>query len=110
MARLRAPAGAGEGDPEVGPARELCLPSPLVPASAAVADLAAGAFPPGRPLVEAVVDLCGRVHPGRGLRAGHHHRAHPARRGHCPPGAACARTSPTCWWARPAAGGWPPGT
>ena len=62
VARLRAPGSAGDADPEVGPARELCLPSPLVPASGAVADLAEGAFPTGRPLIEAVVDLCGRVH------------------------------------------------
>ena len=63
VARLRAaPAGAPDPDPEVGPARELVLASPLVPRSPALAALAEASFAPGRPLVEAVVDLCHRVH------------------------------------------------
>ena len=43
-------------------ARSFALPSPQLPADAAVAAYAAPSFPPGRPLGEAAADLCRRIH------------------------------------------------
>lgn len=56
-ARLRV-----ETDPELVSARQFLLDSPLVAASAALRDYAEPSFAPGRPLVEAVVDLTSRIH------------------------------------------------
>jgi transglutaminase-like putative cysteine protease len=41
---------------------EFALPSPLVPDLEEVAAYAAGSFPPGRPIVEAVAELSSRIH------------------------------------------------
>jgi transglutaminase-like putative cysteine protease len=43
-------------------ALQYALDSPLVEASAAFADYAAATFTPGRPLLEAVTDICHRIH------------------------------------------------
>lgn len=43
-------------------ARRFRSPSRLVPSTPALADYAAASFVPNRPLVEAAVDLCGRIH------------------------------------------------
>jgi len=43
-------------------AEEFAFPSPLVPRSAAFAGYAATSFLPGRPLLQAVLDLTGRIH------------------------------------------------
>ncbi len=43
-------------------ARTFVLDSPLVRSSARLRDWGATSFRPGRPVVEAVVDLCGRIH------------------------------------------------
>ena len=43
---------------------EFTLDSPLVARSPALADLAAPSFAPGRPLVDALGDLCHRIHEG----------------------------------------------
>lgn len=56
------PGAAPVADPEVLAARQLVLPSPLVPAAPALAELAEGAFTPGRPVVAAAVALCHDVH------------------------------------------------
>ena len=56
-ARLRV-----ETDPELVSARQFLLDSPLVAASAALRNYAEPSFAPGRPLVEAVVDLTSRIH------------------------------------------------
>jgi transglutaminase-like putative cysteine protease len=54
------PVGAHAGESAL--LRELALPSPLVPALAAVAEYAAPSFRPGRPGVDAVLDLMHRIH------------------------------------------------
>jgi transglutaminase-like putative cysteine protease len=43
-------------------ALELAFPSPLAPASPALADYARPSFPPGRPLLSGALDLCARIH------------------------------------------------
>ncbi|MGE0759161.1 MAG: transglutaminase N-terminal domain-containing protein [Pirellulaceae bacterium] len=43
-------------------AHQFCFPSPHVPASAALGEYARASFPPGRPLVEAILDLTMRIH------------------------------------------------
>jgi transglutaminase-like putative cysteine protease len=43
-------------------ALEYVFPSPLAPASAPLADYARPSFPPGRPLLAGVLDLCARIH------------------------------------------------
>lgn len=44
------------------PERTWVLPSPRLPALPRVAEYAAPSFPPGRPIGEAVADLCSRIH------------------------------------------------
>lgn len=43
-------------------AAEFTFASPLVPHEAAFAEFAQASFPPGRPILEAVLDLTGRIH------------------------------------------------
>jgi transglutaminase-like putative cysteine protease len=57
-------------DPELVAAREFCLPSPLVDPGSEVAAFAAPSFAAGRPVVEAVVDLAGRIHAQFGFDPG----------------------------------------
>jgi transglutaminase-like putative cysteine protease len=52
----------GATDPLLLDARAYTLPSPRLPVHAEVAAYAQASFPPGRPLHEAAVDLCGRIH------------------------------------------------
>jgi len=49
-------------DGELVNARIFTLPSPYAPAEAAAVEYAHPAFPPGRPVLEAVSDLMGRIH------------------------------------------------
>jgi len=56
-ARLRT-----DPDPEVVSARQFLLDSPLVSGSRDLLDYAEPSFAPGRPLVDAVVDLTSRIH------------------------------------------------
>ncbi len=53
---------AGGTEPELLDARGYTLPSPRLPPLAAVGGYARDSFPPGRPLDEAAVDLCARIH------------------------------------------------
>jgi transglutaminase-like putative cysteine protease len=53
---------ATSGDPDAVDARQFALPSPQVAPAAELDAWAAASFPPGRPLVEAVVDLTTRIH------------------------------------------------
>jgi transglutaminase-like putative cysteine protease len=48
--------------PAARDARRCRAPSRLIPTSAALAEYAEGSFGPGRPLVEAVLDLAGRIY------------------------------------------------
>jgi len=50
-----------EPDPDVLTARQFTIDSPLVTTSAALAAYARPSFPPGRPLVEAILDLSSRI-------------------------------------------------
>ncbi len=52
----------GGTDPVLLDARAYALDSPLVHSSTRMREFAAPSFPPHRPAVEAVVDLCGRIH------------------------------------------------
>ncbi|MGE3620964.1 MAG: transglutaminase N-terminal domain-containing protein [Acidimicrobiia bacterium] len=51
-----------EGTPEVVDARQFVLESEVVPASELAVEYVARSFPAGRPLVEALADLAGRLH------------------------------------------------
>ncbi|MDY7099648.1 MAG: transglutaminase family protein [Actinomycetota bacterium] len=53
---------AAAAEPETIDAWQYTIPSPLVGALEEVADYAAPSFPPGRPLVEATLDLVTRIH------------------------------------------------
>ena len=52
----------GDRTASVLEAAEFTFASPLVPVEAAFAEFAAGAFSPGRPILEAVSDLTARIH------------------------------------------------
>jgi transglutaminase-like putative cysteine protease len=52
----------GATDPLLLDARAYALPSPRLPVHAEVAEYARASFPAGRPVAEAAVDLCGRIH------------------------------------------------
>lgn len=49
------------GDPHMAAARIFTLPSPLIPLDPAAQAFAAESFPAGRPIMEAVVELMGRI-------------------------------------------------
>lgn len=53
----------GESEPDLDyiAAREFCLPSPLAPLEAEAVEFARGSFTPGRPLLEAALDLSARI-------------------------------------------------
>jgi transglutaminase-like putative cysteine protease len=53
---------AAAGDPALFEARAFVFPSPHVPASAAARAYAAASFTPGRPLVQAALELTGRIY------------------------------------------------
>lgn len=60
--RSRLQAGAGAPDPEAITARQFILDSPLVARDELADAYARPSFPPGRPLVDAVMDLSSRIH------------------------------------------------
>jgi len=49
-------------DPEIREARQFTLASPFIPAHRALKDYVQSSFPPGRPLLEAVLDLTRRIY------------------------------------------------
>jgi transglutaminase-like putative cysteine protease len=49
---------------------EMSFESPLVPRAPAFAEFAQPSFPPGRPLLEAALDVAGRIHAGFEYRPG----------------------------------------
>ena len=69
QAELDAPLGVGArpaahatASPDVLAASQFVFDSPYVPAASAFAAYAAPSFPPGRPILEAVLDLTARIH------------------------------------------------
>ena len=52
----------GATEPLLLDARVYALPSPRLPVHAEVAAYARASFPAGRPVAEAALDLCGRIH------------------------------------------------
>jgi transglutaminase-like putative cysteine protease len=60
--RARVRNEAGPTDADAITARQYILDSPLIGSDPLVAEYASASFPPGRPLVEAVLDLSSRIH------------------------------------------------
>jgi transglutaminase-like putative cysteine protease len=59
-----------DSDPEVVTARQYVLPSPLITTGPVYEEFAQSSFTPGRPLVEAVLDLSHRINSGFAYRPG----------------------------------------
>ncbi len=94
-------------DPRINCARIFTLPSPQVPLDADAVAFAASSFPAGRPVLEATLDLMGRIFAGVRVRPALHHHRHAGRRGRrAPPrGLPGLRAPRNCWPARARARG-----